>query len=193
MARGSAGCGGLGVDDPSFLPMLRFYRRVAALGRGAAGDRRALRGVHDQLGVAAPARPRRRLERALSGASIGERQERMITATQARSGKSHRDENFPVASRLIRARHRGPILAFYRFVRAADDVADHPALTPDEKLALLDRLEAALAGRGPADPEADAAAPRARRARAAAAPRARSSRSLSPRRQQARATRTGTT
>jgi len=79
----------------------------------------------------------------------------MITATETRSGKSHRDENFPVASRLIRARHRGPILAFYRFVRAADDVADHPALTPDEKLALLDRLEAALTGRGPADPEAE--------------------------------------
>jgi len=79
----------------------------------------------------------------------------MITATQARSGKSHRDENFPVASRLIRARHRGPILAFYGFVRAADDVADHPALTPDEKLALLDRLDDALTGRGPADPEAE--------------------------------------
>ena len=72
----------------------------------------------------------------------------MITATQARSGKSHRDENFPVASRLIRARHRGPILAFYGFVRAADDVADHPALTPDEKLALLDRLDDALTGAG---------------------------------------------
>jgi hydroxysqualene synthase len=79
----------------------------------------------------------------------------MITATAARSGKSHRDENFPVASRLVRARHRAPILAFYRFVRAADDVADHPALTSDEKLALLDRLEGALTGRGPADPEAE--------------------------------------
>ena len=79
----------------------------------------------------------------------------MITATEARSGKSYRDENFPVASRLIRARHRSPILAFYNFVRAADDVADHPALTSDEKLALLDRLEAALTGRGPADPEAE--------------------------------------
>jgi len=79
----------------------------------------------------------------------------MITATDARSGKSHRDENFPVASRLVRARHRAPILAFYRFVRAADDVADHTALTADEKLALLDRLKAALTGRGPADPEAE--------------------------------------
>lgn len=79
----------------------------------------------------------------------------MITATQTKSGKSHRDENFPVASRVIQARHRGPILAFYRFVRAADDVADHPTLAPDEKLALLDRLEEALTGRGPPDPEAE--------------------------------------
>ena len=79
----------------------------------------------------------------------------MITATEARSGKSHKDENFPVASHLIRAEHRGPILAFYRFVRAADDVADHPGLSPDEKLKMLDALEAALTGAGPADPEAE--------------------------------------
>jgi squalene synthase HpnC len=79
----------------------------------------------------------------------------MISATEARSGKGHRDENFPVASWLIQPKHRGPILAFYRFVRAADDVADHPTLRPDEKLAMLDRLEAALTGRGPADPEAE--------------------------------------
>ena len=79
----------------------------------------------------------------------------MTTATEARTGKSHRDENFPVASRLVHPRHRAPILAFYRFARAADDVADHPSLTPDEKLTLLDGLEAALTGRGPADPEAE--------------------------------------
>jgi hydroxysqualene synthase len=79
----------------------------------------------------------------------------MITATEARSGKGHKDENFPVASRLVRAEYRGPILAFYRFVRAADDVADHPGLAPDEKIRLLDALEAALTGAGPADPEAE--------------------------------------
>ncbi len=79
----------------------------------------------------------------------------MITATEARSGKTHRDENFPVASHFIAARHRGPILAFYHFVRAADDVADNPSLSPDEKLALLDRLDDALIGKGPADPEAE--------------------------------------
>lgn len=79
----------------------------------------------------------------------------MISAAEARSGKSHRDENFPVASRLVRAEHRAPILAFYDFVRAADDVADHATLTPADKLALLDGLEAALTGAGPPDPAAE--------------------------------------
>src|SRR6266403_1945743 len=59
-----------------------------------------------------------------------------------RSGKSHRDENFPVASHLIHPRHRGAILAFYEFVRIADDIADHQTLTDTEKLAHLDALEA---------------------------------------------------
>jgi squalene synthase HpnC len=71
----------------------------------------------------------------------------MSTPVEARSGKGHRDENFPVASRLIHPRHRGPILAFYEFVRTADDIADHATLAPQDKLALLDRLEAALLGR----------------------------------------------
>jgi hydroxysqualene synthase len=63
-----------------------------------------------------------------------------------RSGKGHRDENFPVASKLIHPRHRGIILAFYEFVRVADDIADHPAVEDREKLDLLDRLEACLTG-----------------------------------------------
>jgi hydroxysqualene synthase len=79
----------------------------------------------------------------------------MISATEARSGKSHRDENFPVASHLVHPRHRGPILAFYRFVRAADDIADHGDLTPGEKLVMLDAFDAALTGKGPPDPEAE--------------------------------------
>ena len=65
-------------------------------------------------------------------------------AAEHRSGKGHRDENFPVASRLIHPRHRPAILAFYNFVRTADDIADHPTLGEDEKLKLLDRLEAGL-------------------------------------------------
>jgi squalene synthase HpnC len=76
----------------------------------------------------------------------------MITAEEARSGKGHRDENFPVASRVIHPRHRAPILAFYEFVRTADDIADHPSLPPAEKLALLDRLEATLLGRDDDNP-----------------------------------------
>jgi hydroxysqualene synthase len=66
---------------------------------------------------------------------------------ELRSGKGHRDENFPVASRLIHPRHRAPILAFYEFVRVADDISDHPTLAPQEKLDLLDRLEAGLLGK----------------------------------------------
>jgi squalene synthase HpnC len=71
----------------------------------------------------------------------------MTGAAELRSGKGHKDENFPVASILIKAEHRAPILAFYEFVRTADDIADHPTLGPSEKLAHLDALEAALLGR----------------------------------------------
>jgi hydroxysqualene synthase len=79
----------------------------------------------------------------------------MTTVAEALSGKGSADENFPVASWLMSAERRGPILAFYRFVRAADDVADHPALAPEEKLRLLDDLDDALTGRGAPDPHAE--------------------------------------
>jgi squalene synthase HpnC len=62
------------------------------------------------------------------------------------SGKTHRDENCPVASILIHPRHRPAILAFYRFARAADDIADHPLARPDEKLRLLESFRASLLG-----------------------------------------------
>jgi squalene synthase HpnC len=77
----------------------------------------------------------------------------MTRAGELRSGKGHRDENFPVASHLVHPRYREPILAFYEFVRVADDIADHASLPPDQKLALLDRLEASLLGTSDADPE----------------------------------------
>ncbi len=70
----------------------------------------------------------------------------MSDASALRSGKGHRDENFPVASFLIRPRYREAILAFYNFVRTADDIADHATLPPPEKLRLLDRLAAGLNG-----------------------------------------------
>ena len=75
----------------------------------------------------------------------------MNDASELRSGKGHRDENFPVASWLIAPRHRAPILAFYNFVRTADDIADHATLPPAEKLALLDRLDAGLTGKDDSD------------------------------------------
>jgi squalene synthase HpnC len=74
-----------------------------------------------------------------------------MTNNPSRSGKTHREENFPVASLLIRASHRPIILAFYYFVRAADDVADDPALTSEEKIERLDRMEAALLGDSSSD------------------------------------------
>ena len=61
--------------------------------------------------------------------------------------KTHRDENFPVASHLVSKRHRPVILAFYRFARAADDVADDPQLSEREKIATLDLFEETLLGR----------------------------------------------
>ena len=64
--------------------------------------------------------------------------------------KTHAQENFPVASVLIAPKHRATILAYYRFARGADDVADSPSLTPDAKLAWLDLFEATLTGRSEA-------------------------------------------
>ena len=72
----------------------------------------------------------------------------MTNAEDLRSGKGHRDENFPVASWLIQARHRAPIFAFYEFVRTADDIADHAQLTAQKKVEILDQMEADLLGSG---------------------------------------------
>ncbi|HEY7845381.1 MAG TPA: squalene synthase HpnC [Bradyrhizobium sp.] len=78
----------------------------------------------------------------------------MTTAAELRSGKTHRDENFPVASWIIHPRHRALILAFYNFVRTADDIADHATLPANEKLRYLDLLEAELLGNGDSQKEA---------------------------------------
>ena len=63
-------------------------------------------------------------------------------------------ENFPVASRLLAPEMRPKVLGFYRFVRAADDIADDPALDPQEKLCGLAALEAALDDPATAEPAA---------------------------------------
>ena len=77
----------------------------------------------------------------------------MIHSGELRSGKGSHDENFPVASRLIKRQHRPVILAFYEFVRVADDIADHPQLTSAEKIGRLDRLESSLVGSGGDEPD----------------------------------------
>jgi squalene synthase HpnC len=53
-----------------------------------------------------------------------------------------------VASILIRKPYRAPIMAFYRFARAADDIADHPTAPANEKLRLLEQFRAGLSGPG---------------------------------------------
>jgi squalene synthase HpnC len=78
----------------------------------------------------------------------------MTSASELRSGKTHRDENFPVASWIIHPRHRALILAFYNFVRTADDIADHATLGADDKLRYLDLFEAELLGKGDTQKEA---------------------------------------
>jgi hydroxysqualene synthase len=78
----------------------------------------------------------------------------MTSASELRSGKTHRDENFPVASWIIHPRHRALILAFYNFVRTADDIADHATLNERDKLGYLDLLEAELTGQGDSQKEA---------------------------------------
>jgi len=62
------------------------------------------------------------------------------------SGKDRQDENFPVGSWLIHRKVRPHVHAFYGFARNADDIADSPALSPEDKVARLDRMENVLLG-----------------------------------------------
>lgn len=76
-----------------------------------------------------------------------------MTAEDLASGKGSTDENFPVASSLIAARHRPAVMAFYRFARAADDVADNDLAEPEAKLVLLEALRASLTGESAEAPQ----------------------------------------
>src|SRR5262249_55973540 len=136
--RGVARHGGCLSADPALLPPF------APVGARIAGDRRYLRGVHPRFRLSIRARSGRRVEGTRSSRRL---RTAMTTSIEITPTKTHRGENFPVASLLIAPRHRGPILAFYRFVRAADDVADHPSLSPSDKFALMDRLEDGLLGK----------------------------------------------
>jgi squalene synthase HpnC len=77
----------------------------------------------------------------------------MSSVAALQSGKGHGDENFPVASFLIAPKNRAPVMAFYNFVRAADDVADSATAAPEEKLRLLEQMRQGLAGENNSVPE----------------------------------------
>lgn len=65
---------------------------------------------------------------------------------EAWSGKDRGDENFPVGSQLIRRDLRAHVHAYYAFARNADDIADSPVLSAEDKIARLDHMEAVLLG-----------------------------------------------
>jgi squalene synthase HpnC len=60
------------------------------------------------------------------------------------SGKHAGNENFPVGSALIRADLRPHVHAFYRFARMGDDIADNPALEPEDKVRRLSLMQDVL-------------------------------------------------
>src|SRR5713101_3250906 len=79
-------------------------------------------------------------------AAVTEPQEKGAGNVETPSGKWRGGENFPVGSLLIRRDLRAHVHAFYRFARNADDIADNPELTADEKVRRLDRMAAILDG-----------------------------------------------
>ncbi len=62
------------------------------------------------------------------------------------SGKGAKDENFPVGSFLLPKALRPHVATYYAFARAIDDIADNPALSPEDKVARLSAFDAALTG-----------------------------------------------
>ncbi|MDB5405716.1 MAG: squalene synthase HpnC [Rhodospirillales bacterium] len=70
----------------------------------------------------------------------------MSAAIEAPSGKNAAGENFPVGSFLIRRDLRPHVHVFYKFARAADDIADSAVLPAEEKVRRLDRMGEILDG-----------------------------------------------
>jgi hydroxysqualene synthase len=85
-------------------------------------------------------------------------------ALETPSGKGRGDENFPVGSFLIRKDLRPHVHAFYRFARNADDIADNPLLSADDKVRRLDRMGEILDGVSGGAPGDDSPAATAMRA-----------------------------
>ena len=146
-------CDRLHADDCVLRPDAALLRSAPGMGGSSAGRGAGLHGVDGPVGNRTCAWARGQVEGALADTAG---RCAMTEAAALRSGKTYRTENFPVASRLLGAEHRAPIMAFYNFVRTADDVADHRAIPPTEKFALLDRLEAGLLGDPSGEPEGHA-------------------------------------
>ena len=70
----------------------------------------------------------------------------MRARVETPSGKSAVDENFPVGSRLLPARLRPHVAAFYAYARAIDDIADNPELEPADKIERLEGFARAVSG-----------------------------------------------
>ncbi len=63
--------------------------------------------------------------------------------------KNAGSENFPVGSWLLSARLRPHVLTFYNFARAADNIADCPDLSRQQKTHRLEGFEKVLLGQAP--------------------------------------------
>ncbi len=75
----------------------------------------------------------------------------MNHAIETPSGKDAAYENFPVGSWLLPRALRPHVAVFYAFARAADDIADNPTLSAEEKIARLDLFEQVLLGQNDYD------------------------------------------
>src|SRR6185312_10632823 len=120
---------------------------LAALGAVAARRGSVLHGGDAGLGGQPPSGPRRGVE----GSCLpGDRDLSDVASVETWSGKDRADENFPVGSWLIHRELRPHVHAFYGFARNADDIADSPTLSPEDKVARLDVMEEVLLGRSDA-------------------------------------------
>jgi squalene synthase HpnC len=81
----------------------------------------------------------------MEGPHLWQPEHRAVTI-ETPSGKSSATENFPVGSFLIRSNLRTHVHAFYRFARAADDIADNAALAAEDKVRRLERMADVLQG-----------------------------------------------
>jgi len=130
-----------------------FLSSFTPLGNRIARDRHLLWRCCDHVCGPPLAGSRRHVERACAGAARP-MTTTIATASDFASGKGHKDENFPVASLLIKPALRAPVMAFYRFARLADDIADHETASPSDKLERLAAMEASLLGRAESEPAA---------------------------------------